>query len=91
MNTDADSAPTAGPIVSDRQLHILRHALGISQTGNEYRNHFDPGGKDIADCEALEALGLMTTFRREWMPGPIYQCTEAGKKIARSRQKRAGD
>jgi hypothetical protein len=75
-----------GATVSDRQLDIMRHALRISQTGREYRNHFDPRPKYAADCAALEVLGLMTSFRREWLPGPVYQCTLEGKRLARMKR-----
>jgi hypothetical protein len=71
-------------IITDRQRRILRHALGIAQTGREYRNHFDPGPKDLADCAALEALGMMSSFTRSWLPGRVFQCTEDGRKIALS-------
>lgn len=85
MSADVSARIGFEPLVSARQLQILRHTLGISQTGKEYRNHFDPGGKDISDCAALEVLGLMSSFRRDWLPGPVYQCTEAGRQIALSR------
>jgi hypothetical protein len=69
--------------VSERQLHILRHSLGLAQNGREYRNYFDPGLADEADCRMLEEQGLMSTFSAPWLPQPIYQCTEKGKHVAR--------
>lgn len=75
-------------IITDRQRHILRHTLGIAQMGREYRNHFDPGPKDLADCAALEVLGMMSSFTRSWIPGRVFQCTEEGRKIALSEGKR---
>lgn len=70
-------------LVSPRQLHILRHALGIEQSGREYRNRYCPGGDDIGDCAALEVLGYMESYALEWIPGRTYCVTDAGKKIAR--------
>lgn len=48
------------------QIDILRHALGISERNpSGYRNRFSsgPGCDHYADCEALEAAGMMV--RRE--------------------------
>jgi hypothetical protein len=75
---------TEAPKISRRQLHILRHALGIAQQGVEYRNHYCPGGDDILECQALESLGLMTHFHVSWTPGAVYRCTPDGKRIARA-------
>lgn len=74
------------PIVSQRQVFLLRHAIGLTAGDKEYRNHFvtDPGTTDYADCEALRARGLMTRHEREWVPGYIYAVTDAGKEIARA-------
>lgn len=84
MTTNADGAPRLEPRVSQRQLHILRHALGLSQCGREYRNRYCPGGEDIAACAALELLGLMTSREIEWIPGRTYQVTDAGRDVARA-------
>ena len=70
--------------VSPRQLHILRHALGIAQHGREYRNRYCPGGADVADCEQLEEAGLMSSYELDWIPGRTYQVTDAGRDIARA-------
>ena len=70
------------PLVSQRQLRILRHTLGIEQHGREYRNRYCPGGDDIAECEQLEAAGLMTSYELSWIPGRTYQATDAGRDVA---------
>lgn len=78
------AAVVVEPAISDQQLHILKHTLGISQAGHAYRNFFEPGDKYAADCEALVGLGLMLSSRRSWLPGPVYRCTDAGKQFALS-------
>ena len=49
--------------MNERQLHILRHSLGIGEDGRgkPYRNHFctGPGSKDWDDCRILSAVGMM--------------------------------
>ena len=47
--------------MNKKQRHILKHALGISQGGTSYRNHFatGPGSKDYDDCMALVNVGYM--------------------------------
>ena len=69
--------------ITPRQREILQHTLGLKQHGREYRNRYCPGQKDEADCEALEALGLMESFEVEWIPGRTYAATDAGKVEAR--------
>lgn len=75
------------PHITAQQRHILRHALGLSQKGKEYRNHFvaDEGHDDFPDCERLVALGLMTRHTRAWVPGTIYCVTDAGREQARAK------
>lgn len=85
MNTDK---PTP------KQIHILRHSLGLDDTGRgrEYRNHFatDPGTTDWPDIEALIAAGLMEDRGEVAMWGGLHGIivTEAGKRIARQQDPR---
>lgn len=72
-------------MITDRQLHMLRHALGLSQTGREYRNRYSPGPDAEADCAALESAGLMFSRELEWIPGRTYYVTDAGREVARGR------
>jgi hypothetical protein len=70
--------------ISDRQMQILRHALGLDNSRLERRNHYAPAAQEEGDCADLETKGLMVHFTRSWLPGPIYQCTNAGKAVAES-------
>ena len=64
-----------------RQRDILRHALGLDQAKESYRNHFctGDGSDDYQDCRALEAMGVMTAHKRRWVHGTRFVVTEAGK------------
>lgn len=63
--------------VSQRQLEILRHAVGWP---NNHRNHFctGEGSYDFEGCEALVAAGIMTRHKKGWMPDYIYTVGEQG-------------
>lgn len=71
--------------ISDKQLHILQHSLGLDQYGRGtfYRNHFvtGEGSKDHADCMALVDLGFMTVRRDHPLSGgsDVFRVTDAGK------------
>ena len=69
--------------ITTRQLHILQHALGLDRPAREYRNHYCPGGDDLAECEAMEAMGLMTSRELSWVPDKTYFVSDAGRDIAR--------
>lgn len=47
--------------MNEKQLHILRHSLGLTRKNESYRNHFVtfPGGKDYEDCMFLVGQGYM--------------------------------
>lgn len=74
---------------TDQQIQILRHALGLDDTGRgrEYRNHFatGPGTTDWSDIEALINSGLMEDRGPVEMWGGLHGIvvTEEGKWIAR--------
>jgi hypothetical protein len=73
--------------VTPEELHILKHSLGLTKGGLEYRNHFvtGKGSTDYPQCMALIDKGLMT--RRDGSPltggDDLFRVTEEGKKIAR--------
>ena len=69
--------------MTDRELFILRHALGTGDDGHHkpYRNHFNPGGEDIEVCKGLAQRGLMFESM-PWIEGGIFHVTEGGKKAA---------
>lgn len=68
--------------MTEKQIHILRHALGWPKN---YRNHFvtDEGTDDYPICEELTRNGMMRRDSREWVPGYIYIVTEQGKRALR--------
>lgn len=74
MNTETKNET---PLVTPRQLEILRHALGLSRGSREYRNHYCPGGEDCAECVQLEAAGLMEGYELAWVQGKTYRVTDA--------------
>jgi hypothetical protein len=70
--------------LTDEQLHVLQHSLGVDKygQGEMYRDHFCAGGEDVPICESLVALGYMRQHRTtEHMP--YYNCTvtDAGKAV----------
>lgn len=71
--------------LSEDQLQILRHALGVGDGGWErsYRNHFvtGPGGADHKHCAALVARGFMTQRAGNAITGgdDLFMVTEAGR------------
>lgn len=82
MTTAPSTAPTK------RQLHILRHALGLKQ-GNafSYRNYFvaSEGSADYRHCCTLVDAGLMCRDHGAKVLDGSRDCfvvTEAGRVIA---------
>ena len=67
--------------MTQRQLEILQHALGVDQygCGQMCRNHFCAGGADEDTCRELVALGYMKTFTRSYLPHYNCTVTEQGK------------
>jgi len=63
-------------------LHILQHSRGLDQYGRGtwYRNHFCADGKDLVECQALAAAGLMVCHRPSELSGgdPVFSVTPAG-------------
>jgi len=76
--------------VTPEQLHILRHSLGLNDSGEgrEYRNHFatDAETKDGLDCQRLCALGLMrdTGTLAVWSHLRCYTVTGEGVDFVRA-------
>lgn len=72
--------------ITPKQAHILLHALGMTQGGASYRNHFvtGAGSDDHADCMALAAIGLME--RRSGSPltggDGLFLVTKEGRAVA---------
>ncbi len=75
--------------LSDAQILILRHSLGIGGDGRgrEYRNYFvtGQGSDDYPHCMALVDAGLMTRRNGGRMFGgdDIFHVTDAGRAAAK--------
>ncbi len=72
--------------MTEQQLHILQHSLGVDQygRGRMYRNCFvtEPTCADGVLCESLVVLGFMSRcdYRNALTGGmPVYQVTKKGK------------
>jgi len=76
--------------LSDAQVHILRHSLGVPEGGGEdmYRNHFctGEGSTDWPDCMALTARGYMTRRAGNPITGgdDVFFVSEKGKETVRA-------
>ena len=64
-----------------RELGILLHALGgggRSRGPLGWRNHFRPGGDDVAACDALVGAGMMIRFDLAGLYAVTYTVTKLG-------------
>ena len=74
--------------ITDQQLHLLHHTLGLNPERREsYRNYFvaGPGHHDMPDLEALETAGLMRRTRPPMFlerGDVVFRCTDVGKVFA---------
>lgn len=74
--------------MTDRELSILRHAIGlrVDGTGRPYRNHFvtGPGSTDYDCCCELADRGLMRRHKGNAITGGDYwfSVTDQGKRLA---------
>jgi len=72
-------------LLPDAELHILRHALGVGESGRErsYRNHFvtGEGGADHRNCMALVERGFMVQRAGNAITGgdDLFTVTDAGR------------
>ena len=73
-------------IITDKHIHILRHALGLSRSLTAYRNRFctGDGSKDFQFCEELVLEGLMKRSEPSELTGGdyFYWVTDAGQELA---------
>lgn len=73
-----------------KQLHILRHSLGLSSSGKGhcYRNHFvtGEGSDDHGSCIALVESGHMVKRRGNALTGgdDLFTVTDEGRAAALS-------
>lgn len=81
--------------VNENQRTILRHALGITRSSSEYRNHFvcGKGHVDFDDCEDLVNKNLMVRYDPNELFGGnyCYVVTEEGKIAAKQLPKSGGE
>ena len=73
-------------MISERQLSILQHSLGLDKYGRgaRHRNHFCAGEDDEPICRELVALGLMRQHATTtWLPYFNCSVTEAGERVIR--------
>lgn len=74
--------------ISDQQLHLLHHSLGVRPDQREpYRNYFHagPGHDDMPDLEDLERLELMKRGRTPAFcdqTDVVFHVTDAGRRLA---------
>jgi hypothetical protein len=62
-------------------LEHLRHAVAAGERRAGYRNHFAPGGLDVASMHRLEAAGLVVRGRR-YQETYFFHATAAGCHVA---------
>lgn len=69
---------------TERQLRMLRHALGLDQAKESYRNHYCANPGDT-DCARLVAYGLMEHVRTGVPTGGLetFRVTELGRAVVR--------
>jgi hypothetical protein len=64
--------------MTDRELQVMRHALGLHISDVAYRNHYVAGADDIPLWDALVDRGLAE--RGHPTPGwRVYSVTDAGR------------
>ena len=78
-------------MLTNNQLEIMQHALGVQRGRREFRNHFvtGPGSTDYAYCEVLVSLGMMTKRNGSQLTGgdPCYHVTDSGRHAIRLARK----
>jgi hypothetical protein len=70
--------------LSNKELHILQHTLGLDYKTRPFRNYFitGKGTDDYKYCESLVLKGLMNKYKNtfnELEEEYIYTVTEKGK------------
>lgn len=74
--------------ISKEQLHILRHSLGLddSGVGNQYRNYYVSGDDRLPLCESLVSINLMERRAPGELTGGCasFFVTQAGKDLVNS-------
>ena len=68
------------PRVTQEQLDILRHTVGLDKGTKPYRNHFaaDPGHEDYDDLTELCTMGLMIKRQSPVSSDKLFHITDMG-------------
>ena len=68
------------PKVTQEQLDLMRHTVGMDRRKTPYRNHFfaDEGHVDWFCLIELVKMGLMTKHESSISPGFVFQLTDQG-------------
>jgi hypothetical protein len=66
-------------MITDRQRHLLRHALGLNIADEPYRNWFSCGRKDLPDWEALVDKGY--AYREKSTLYENFKVTDTGRAL----------
>jgi hypothetical protein len=84
-NLTADEMVVVAREVTESQIHILRHSLGLTRGEEIYRNHYvaGPGSTNFADCCALVDAGYMSKHRSELLHenDRYFRVTDEGKRL----------
>jgi hypothetical protein len=68
--------------LTDRELEVMHHALGInSRRRTPYRNYFVAGEDDVLVWEGLRERGFAMVTSDAYVPEPLYCITVAGLKL----------
>jgi hypothetical protein len=69
--------------LSEGQVNIMRHTLGLNQSKIAYRNYYssDAGSSGFDDLNKLVELGYMTRRNSSISPDYIFHTTDKGKSL----------
>lgn len=66
--------------LSNKQKHIIKHALGLDNSKTPYRNHYavSPGTVQLQNLLELQQMGLMASWPSESGKMIYFNVTEKG-------------
>lgn len=78
----------ASTSLTDSQIHILKHTLGLNRRQTPYRNHFvtSEGCADLPNIKILVGLGLMAEAAPAFLDSSsqCFHATDEGKRVAQA-------